>query len=145
MNASTPISASRRWISGYLAAWDRFWFAPRLPHTLAVLRIRPGEEQSIDEIDPAGGLRIDLLEPASEVTTLPDDEAAMEERQRLLGGDGDATPWRQLRRVGTIEDFHERIGKCSEHESIDATPEVLRSVGIEAEVVHVRRDVDARR
>ncbi len=29
-------------MAGYIEAWDRFWFTPRLPHTLAVLRIITG-------------------------------------------------------------------------------------------------------
>jgi hypothetical protein len=32
----------RGWIAGYVEAWDQFWFTPRLPHTLAVLRILTG-------------------------------------------------------------------------------------------------------
>lgn len=30
------------WSSRWLAAWNRFWFTPRLPHTLAVMRIFTG-------------------------------------------------------------------------------------------------------
>jgi hypothetical protein len=42
MNLNSPIATSRRWFEGYMAAWDRFWFTPRLPHTLAMLRIITG-------------------------------------------------------------------------------------------------------
>lgn len=39
---STPIAVSRAWLAGYVEVWNRFWFTPRLPHTLAVLRILTG-------------------------------------------------------------------------------------------------------
>ena len=42
MNFASSISTSRHWFAGYIDAWDRFWFTPRLPHTLAVLRIITG-------------------------------------------------------------------------------------------------------
>jgi hypothetical protein len=42
MNFQSSIAASRGWIEGYVAAWNRFWFTPRLPHTLAFLRIATG-------------------------------------------------------------------------------------------------------
>jgi|TARA_B110000495_G_scaffold200190_1_gene214939 hypothetical protein len=32
----------KNWCTGYVEAWDRFWFTPRLPHTLSVLRIITG-------------------------------------------------------------------------------------------------------
>jgi hypothetical protein len=35
-------SLARKWSSQCLAAWDRFWFAPARPHTLALLRILGG-------------------------------------------------------------------------------------------------------
>ncbi len=41
--AATPIiGATRRWAVGWLDAWDQFWFTPRLPHTLGLLRIAAG-------------------------------------------------------------------------------------------------------
>ena len=36
------LSVLKNGLSGWLAAWDRFWFTPRPPHTLAVLRILTG-------------------------------------------------------------------------------------------------------
>ncbi|MGB7328977.1 MAG: HTTM domain-containing protein [Rubripirellula sp.] len=36
------ISASKSWATSIVTAWDRFWFTPRLPHMLAVLRIVTG-------------------------------------------------------------------------------------------------------
>jgi hypothetical protein len=38
----SAISASRGWLDGYREAWDSFWFTPRLPHTLAFLRVVTG-------------------------------------------------------------------------------------------------------
>jgi hypothetical protein len=35
-------SALKDWITGSIEAWDRFWFTPRLPYTLGVLRILTG-------------------------------------------------------------------------------------------------------
>jgi len=32
----------KNWLLGYVDAWDRFWFTPRLPHTLSILRIIAG-------------------------------------------------------------------------------------------------------
>ncbi len=42
MNVHAPAIAARQWIKGSAEAWDHFWFTPRLPHTLAVLRIITG-------------------------------------------------------------------------------------------------------
>lgn len=42
MNVNAPIAACRAWFTDSVAAWDRFWFTPRLPHTLAILRIITG-------------------------------------------------------------------------------------------------------
>ncbi len=42
MSSASPRVAVRRWFEPYAAAWDRFWFTPRLPHTLAALRIVTG-------------------------------------------------------------------------------------------------------
>jgi len=35
-------SVVKTWVAGYVDAWDSFWFTPRMPHTLAVLRIITG-------------------------------------------------------------------------------------------------------
>ncbi len=35
-------SAARGWLQGSVSSWDRFWFTPRLPHTLSALRIVTG-------------------------------------------------------------------------------------------------------
>ena len=35
-------TAARKWLDGYIEAWDTFWFTPRLPHTLGLLRIIAG-------------------------------------------------------------------------------------------------------
>ncbi len=32
----------RAWIAGYARSWDQFWFTPRLPYTLGLLRILTG-------------------------------------------------------------------------------------------------------
>lgn len=37
--ASTSMAAFGQWFSAWVQGWDRFWFAPRLPHTLSVLRL----------------------------------------------------------------------------------------------------------
>lgn len=37
-SALSPLAFGKRWIE----AWDRFWFTPRAPHTLAVIRIATG-------------------------------------------------------------------------------------------------------
>lgn len=42
MNANALRIAMRRWLADYVDAWDQFWFTPRLPHTLGVLRIITG-------------------------------------------------------------------------------------------------------
>lgn len=42
MNFESSISASRLWFASYIEAWNCFWFTPRLPHALAVLRIIAG-------------------------------------------------------------------------------------------------------
>ena len=42
MNLVWARDLSRDWIDDCASAWDRFWFAPRLPHTLALLRIVTG-------------------------------------------------------------------------------------------------------
>lgn len=39
---SALTASLKQWGAGYVAAWDRFWFAPRLPHTLCILRIIAG-------------------------------------------------------------------------------------------------------
>jgi hypothetical protein len=39
---TTILDAVRQWAAAWLEAWDRFWFAPRLPHTLGLLRIAVG-------------------------------------------------------------------------------------------------------
>ncbi|MGI9474490.1 MAG: HTTM domain-containing protein [Rubripirellula sp.] len=39
---SAPWSSAREWFASYIEAWDNFWFTPRLPHTLAVIRIIAG-------------------------------------------------------------------------------------------------------
>ena len=36
------IANVRDWLRSALVAWDRFWFKPQLPHTLAVVRIATG-------------------------------------------------------------------------------------------------------
>ncbi len=38
----TSLDATRQWSASCLEAWDRFWFTPRLPHTLGMLRIAVG-------------------------------------------------------------------------------------------------------
>jgi hypothetical protein len=41
--AQTDAAASLgSWLRQWAAGWDRFWFTPRLPHTLAVIRIATG-------------------------------------------------------------------------------------------------------
>ncbi len=42
MNGSALASGTRTWLASYVAAWDRFWFTPRLPHTLGLLRVITG-------------------------------------------------------------------------------------------------------
>ena len=39
---ASMIGGGRSWASGWVNAWDRFWFTPRLPHTLSILRIVTG-------------------------------------------------------------------------------------------------------
>jgi hypothetical protein len=39
---SAAIAIVRGWAESCLAAWDQFWFTPRLPHTLGVIRICTG-------------------------------------------------------------------------------------------------------
>lgn len=41
-NASLPSGGFRGWIGDATRAWDRFWFTPRTPHTLAMIRILCG-------------------------------------------------------------------------------------------------------
>ncbi len=36
------LQPARNWFAGYLDAWDRFWFEPRLPHVLCALRVAAG-------------------------------------------------------------------------------------------------------
>lgn len=36
------VSAVRGWLQASVLSWDRFWFTPRLPHTLSLLRIVTG-------------------------------------------------------------------------------------------------------
>jgi len=40
MNQSSNLL--KKWLLGYVDAWDRFWFTPRQPHTVSVLRIITG-------------------------------------------------------------------------------------------------------
>ncbi|TWT82895.1 hypothetical protein CA13_43580 [Planctomycetes bacterium CA13] len=35
-------AVTKRWFKEFVSAWDRFWFSPRYPHVLAVLRIATG-------------------------------------------------------------------------------------------------------
>lgn len=42
MNTGLLVDQPRLWIASYVEAWDRFWFTPRLPHTLCALRIVTG-------------------------------------------------------------------------------------------------------
>ncbi len=42
MNAQAAMSSVGGWLIACGNTWDRFWFAPRLPHTLALLRILTG-------------------------------------------------------------------------------------------------------
>ena len=42
MLVRTSLDASRHWYTSCLEGWDRFWFTPRLPHTLGMLRIAVG-------------------------------------------------------------------------------------------------------
>ena len=42
MSDSWAIKASREWLRECVEAWDRFWFTPRSPHTLALIRIIVG-------------------------------------------------------------------------------------------------------
>ena len=42
MNANAVMNAGRCWLDSCLQAWDRFWFTPRLPNTLALIRILTG-------------------------------------------------------------------------------------------------------
>lgn len=42
MNAEAAISSARNWLSACANGWDRFWFTPRLPNTLALLRVLTG-------------------------------------------------------------------------------------------------------
>lgn len=40
--ARTALDAASQWLAAILGGWDRFWFTPRLPHTLGMLRIAVG-------------------------------------------------------------------------------------------------------
>ena len=42
MNRPAFLGGIREWIVSGLRGWDRFWFQPELPHTLAILRIATG-------------------------------------------------------------------------------------------------------
>ncbi|WP_442507594.1 HTTM domain-containing protein [Novipirellula sp. SH528] len=42
MNGRTVIELFKAWVLQLVAAWDRFWFTPRYPHVLAILRIVTG-------------------------------------------------------------------------------------------------------
>lgn len=42
MNRQAIVDVSRQYAAGYLTAWDRFWFTPRMPHTLGALRLVTG-------------------------------------------------------------------------------------------------------
>lgn len=42
MNRVKSIASWKTFLLGYAAAWDHFWFTPRAPHTLGVLRIITG-------------------------------------------------------------------------------------------------------
>src|SRR5262245_47926434 len=37
-----PVQSIANWAKAVVAAWDRFWFTPAQPHTLAVIRILGG-------------------------------------------------------------------------------------------------------
>ncbi|MFK8113693.1 MAG: HTTM domain-containing protein [Rubripirellula sp.] len=39
---SALLRSSSDWFKGYFEAWDQFWFTPRLPHTMSVIRIVTG-------------------------------------------------------------------------------------------------------
>ena len=41
-NATSDKLAPERWLRGWHAGWERFWFTPSPPHTLALLRILAG-------------------------------------------------------------------------------------------------------
>jgi hypothetical protein len=56
MNLKSPLAVSRRWFEGYLTAWDQFWFTPRLPHTLAIIRIVTGAMLFYSHLVLAGDL-----------------------------------------------------------------------------------------
>jgi hypothetical protein len=40
--SSAAARFAQRWFQGNIDAWDRFWYAPRLPNTLALIRILTG-------------------------------------------------------------------------------------------------------
>ena len=42
MNLPASATSVRSFVSGYVQAWDWFWFTPRMPHTLGVLRVIAG-------------------------------------------------------------------------------------------------------
>lgn len=42
MNSAAAIDIAKSWLDGCSKAWDQFWFKPRLPHTLGVIRICTG-------------------------------------------------------------------------------------------------------
>jgi len=42
MKSGSAGAATRQWLADYARAWDQFWFAPRLPHTIGLLRIVTG-------------------------------------------------------------------------------------------------------
>ena len=42
MTSESVLAQPRRWAASYVNAWDRFWFTPRRPNTLGILRILTG-------------------------------------------------------------------------------------------------------
>jgi len=42
MNIHAITGATKNWLSDVAAGWDCFWFTPRLPHTLGLIRIATG-------------------------------------------------------------------------------------------------------
>ncbi|RMF39130.1 MAG: HTTM domain-containing protein [Planctomycetota bacterium] len=38
----SPVRGARAFVTDWMAAWNRFWFEPLLPHTLAVIRVFTG-------------------------------------------------------------------------------------------------------
>lgn len=42
MSAGVVKTATREWLADAIDGWDRFWFTPRLPHALGLIRIATG-------------------------------------------------------------------------------------------------------